>query len=326
MSRLLVVRAGFLWAAFLIGLVSTGRAQVTWDIDNTTNIGGNAVTTVRGNPTVVSTPFGNGLEFDGNDGIIVDDNPIVGETAFTMEMIFRPDPISNTANNQPRIFHVESVPGDPDGRSILEGRITETGPNASWYPDIFVLRENASPPNSLALIDATKTHPVGQWYHYAMTYDGTQLKGFIDHELVLSGSVSVPSMSDGQVSLGMRHNQVNFFVGAIAKVRFSTTALDPSEFLSLYPPGDYNRNGIVDGNDYQKWIDDFGTVVAQAGDGADGNGDGVVDAADYVFWRNSNPEIGSGAQAESLPEPSAAILFALGILALPTRTSHGNSR
>ncbi len=75
------------------------RAQVTWDIDNTTNIGGHAVTTVVGSPTVVSTPFGNGLQFD---GIIVNANPIAGAASFTIEMLFRPDPIVNSSSNQPR--------------------------------------------------------------------------------------------------------------------------------------------------------------------------------------------------------------------------------
>src|SRR5262245_63120981 len=89
-------------------------AQVTWNIDNTTNIGGNAVTTVVGSPTVVSTPFGNGLKFDGNDGIVVDTDPVAGAANFTVEMLFRPDPIVLMSSNQPRVLHLQTFPNPPD--------------------------------------------------------------------------------------------------------------------------------------------------------------------------------------------------------------------
>ena len=91
------------WAVLLVTIrllccCTAAPAQVTWNVDNTTNIGGNAVTTIVGSPTVVSTPFGDGLKFDGNDGVIVNANPIAGAANFTIEMLFRPDPIVNAAS------------------------------------------------------------------------------------------------------------------------------------------------------------------------------------------------------------------------------------
>jgi Concanavalin A-like lectin/glucanases superfamily len=327
MSRLLVVRAGIFSVAVWFSMAAAVVAQVTWDVDNTTNIGGNAVTTVVGSPTVVSSPFGNALAFDGDDGIIVDASPIAGAANFTIEMLFRPDPIENASSNQPRVLHVQSdIP--PDHRATLETRVVDD----QWYLDAFLRSErpnqsNPSIVNSLTLSDANQLHPLGQWYNFAMTYDGSQLRAYVNGQLDLpAGNLAVLPMADGQVSLGMRANQVNFFEGVIAKVRFTPSLVDPEDFLSAIVPGDYDRNGTVDATDYDKWKEEFGTVVVQPGDGADGNSNGVVDSADYVVWRNSNPELGSGAQAESLPEPCAAVLLAFGILAIPSRQTHGPDR
>lgn len=77
------------------------------------------------------------------------------------------------------------------------------------------------------------------------------------------------------------------------------------------PPGDYSGDGVVDQNDYQAWVDAFGTV----GDSpADGNGDGVVGAADYVFWRNlfESDGSGNGSTHHAIPEPAALLLLVAG--------------
>ena len=125
-------------------------------------------------------------------------------------------------------------------------------------------------------------------------------------------------MAVGQTSLGMRHNQVNFFEGVIAKVRFTPSVVNPADFMSAYAPGDYDKNGAIDGADYDKWKADFGTTVASLGDGADGNRDGEVNTADYTVWRDNLPA-GAGAASvpgESVPEPATIRLVAVGFLTL----------
>jgi hypothetical protein len=299
-------------------------AQVTWNVDNTANIGGHAVTTVIGSPTVVSTPFGNGLKFDGNDGVIVDANPIAGATTFTIEMLFRPDPIVNLSSNVPRILHVQSsIP--PDHRATLEGRIV----NGQWYLDAFLRSQrpgqaNASVVNSLTLIDATKLHPLGQWYNFTMTYDGEQLRAYLNGQLELAGPLAVLATASGQVSLGMRHNQVNFFEGVIANVRFTPSIVNSADFLSAYAAGDYDRDGAIDADDYDKWKSDFGSAVANLGDGADGNRNGTIDAADYTVWCDAFPAgAADAAWGAGVPEPTTLLLLIIG---LPTRCRKATSR
>ncbi|WP_197528683.1 lamin tail domain-containing protein [Aeoliella mucimassa] len=50
--------------------------------------------------------------------------------------------------------------------------------------------------------------------------------------------------------------------------------------------GDFDRNGLVDMDDYAMWKSQFGRQVAP-GFGADGNADGTVSLADYTLWRDN---------------------------------------
>lgn len=84
--------------------------------------------------------------------------------------------------------------------------------------------------------------------------------------------------------------------------------------ISYVRPGDYDENGIVDGDDYSLWKTSFG----QSGDAllADGNADGAVNLADYSVWRDNlgavalGPEVVAPLLTSSvvIPEPSSLIL------------------
>jgi DNA-binding beta-propeller fold protein YncE len=98
-------------------------------------------------------------------------------------------------------------------------------------------------------------------------------------------------------------------VGAIAWTRSPKTLV-----------GDFDGDGDVDPDDYDKWKSDFGKWVA-AGNGADGNGDGIVNAADYTVWRNNLSGSQDLGHAAGVPEPSAGLLAMIGLmLALGTRS------
>ncbi|MEN0109607.1 MAG: hypothetical protein AAF805_02680 [Planctomycetota bacterium] len=70
--------------------------------------------------------------------------------------------------------------------------------------------------------------------------------------------------------------------------QFLADALEAFSIGAGFAPGDYDRDGDVDADDYTVWSMAFGETGV--GLGADGNGDGVVDAADYVVWRDNAPE------------------------------------
>jgi prepilin-type N-terminal cleavage/methylation domain-containing protein len=102
-----------------------------------------------------------------------------------------------------------------------------------------------------------------------------------------------------------------------------TLAID-YQIIEAFPPGDYDRNGVVDAEDFAKWRSAFGSPVA-AGAGADGNGSGIVDAADYVVWRRHfNPA--TAAAAAAVPEPSASMLAAAAFAVAGWRRRYRPSR
>jgi hypothetical protein len=74
--------------------------------------------------------------------------------------------------------------------------------------------------------------------------------------------------------------------------------------------GDYDANGVVDGDDYAMWRNTFGSTSDFA---ADGNGNGVIDAADYSVWRMNVAHLATGSV---VPEPEFALLFLPCVVAL----------
>lgn len=91
------------------------------------------------------------------------------------------------------------------------------------------------------------------------------------------------------------------------------------EYIQVVTPsiglaGDYNDDDVVDAADYTVWRDNLGAADETS---LNGNGDGVngVDAGDYTHWKNNfgaGPGAG-GVGGAAVPEPSAAILVALGL-------------
>ena len=101
-----------------------------------------------------------------------------------------------------------------------------------------------------------------------------------------------------------------------------------------FVPGDYDRNGTVGLEDYDRWKYSFGRSVEPGAD-ADGNGDGMVDAADYVVWREvatgaaPGPELSNSvgnSQLRAVPEPATAIIgFYCLVLMLQQRSAKRRS-
>jgi hypothetical protein len=86
--------------------------------------------------------------------------------------------------------------------------------------------------------------------------------------------------------------------------------------------GDYNKNLVVDAADYTIWRDSLNSSVTP-GSGADGTGpggipDGFIDSLDYNYWKaRFGNTAGAGAiSGQSVPEPSAVLLFVVGAIAM----------
>jgi Concanavalin A-like lectin/glucanases superfamily len=192
--------------------------SVTWTIDNLKKIGGQPVTVI-GNPQVIKVAGGKAVVFDGvDDGLLVKTNPVAGAQAFTVEAVFRPD--AGGAAEQ-RWFHVQEETSDD--RILLETRLV----GKEWFLDTFI----KSGANSRPLFAENFKHPLGEWYHVALVYDGTTMRHYVDGKEELSGALTIEPLSAGSTSMGVRMNRVFWFKGAIRKARFTGRALTPKEFM-----------------------------------------------------------------------------------------------
>jgi hypothetical protein len=102
------------------------------------------------------------------------------------------------------------------------------------------------------------------------------------------------------------------------------TAMAASNVLEIVapPPGDYNRNGMVDAPDYVLWRKLLGQSNANLI--ADGNGNGKIDEGDYDIWRANFGRSVSGPQPEpptsaAIPEPSSIVVLLMTVVFMAPR-------
>lgn len=191
---------------------------VVWRIEDPGRIGG-ATPTVLGAPRAVTEDGITALRFNGaSDGLILAQNPIRGERAFTIEVRFKPDGDGPAAQ---RFVHVEDT---AQNRALIETRVT---PERQWYLDTFLYAHPREP--GLTLVDRTKLHPCDRWYWAALVYDGKTMSHFVNGTKEREGQIDYGPMVEGRTSVGVRLNQVFWFKGAIAEVRFHRRAVPAAE-------------------------------------------------------------------------------------------------
>jgi hypothetical protein len=213
------------WLHLMLGIALTGcsgntavKRQILWQIDSTSDFAGHRVT-VLGNPQVIEVPGGSAMAFDGrDDGLVVDANPLSGAGSFTVEVIFRPDPSANKAQ---RFIHMQA---NEENRVLVETRLNETN---EWFLDTFV----KSGQSEKTLQSRNHLHPLGQWYHAALTYDGVWMRHFVNGTEEKAAEVKYAPVEGGQTAIGCRLNRVFWFQGAIRKLRVTHAALSPDQFL-----------------------------------------------------------------------------------------------
>ncbi len=209
--------------------VSAARAQEkVWRFDQIDKIGG-LKTEVLGHPRVIDSPYGKAVEFGGNgDALIVPEHPLAGATAYTWEVIFRPD--GDGAQAQ-RFFHMGSqdpaTGADLDSRMLFEIRIV----NGQWCLDSFAGNKG----QQITLLNCKALHPADKWYRVTAVWDGKVMKNYVGDELQGEGPLMMEPEGPGHSSIGMRLNRVFPFKGAVFEARMVPRALKPEEFLKMPP-------------------------------------------------------------------------------------------
>ena len=209
-----------------------------WKFDeNTGNIANDSKGVNTGTITGASWKpgiVGNCLRFDGATGIVkvpskLNLNPVFG---ITMMAWARTENIVTA-----KIFQK----GDWDGHGLGIGNWN------GWGAQIRLVG------NTTEEVSWGGGFPIlNQWYHLAMTYDGQQLKLYVNGQLrsskVVTGLLYVNSRD---LSIGSDDAIQKFFKGSVDEAKFFSRALDQTEIQANFAqsPPDQDGDGVPDAND-----------------------------------------------------------------------------
>jgi hypothetical protein len=141
----------------------------------------------------------------------------------------------------------------------------------------------------------------GVWRNYSFSVAETDLTRVL-------GTKTYQATITNVVQVMLRHDPNTPSAGGSSVS--ATLGIDNVRLAAAPLPGDYNRDGEVDLDDYHTWRGLYGTT----GSAADGNLDGTVDAADYTVWRDNASNLEGGSETSSaVPEPSSLLLLAVAI-------------
>lgn len=194
--------------------------QTTWELNTVHNQVGGHPTQVLGAPKPIETSRGKAMEFDGKqDGIIVAANPLAELERFTLEVIFRPDA---SGPKEQRFVHLQEA--GSENRILIETRLTADN---RWFLDTFI----RSGETDQTLYAEKFLHPLEEWFQAALVFDGKEMRHYVNGIQEMAAPIRYQPLKAGQTSLGVRLNRVFWFKGAIRKVRFTHSALAPTDFL-----------------------------------------------------------------------------------------------
>lgn len=219
-KKLVQVVAAWTLAAGPVSADETKEA-VEWKLDNLEAIGGHPVTVV-GDPVVVEDPEGKAIEFDGvDDALFIDAHPLAGMSEFTVEIIFRP---AAGGSPEQRFFHMQE--DGSECRVMFETRLVG---KERWFLDSFINTGR----EKVALYAEGHRHALGEWHHAAMVVGAGTFKHFVNGKLELEQGLDYLVQKPGRTSIGVRINRVDWFKGAIRKIRFTPRPLAPEAFLGV---------------------------------------------------------------------------------------------
>ena len=207
--------------------------------------------------------------------------------------------------------------------SIDESRVVSITLDTLRDSRVFVISEldQTAPARvsdlSIAVRDPTDPYyvptPAGKdFLSWTEPFDNFGVKGYLVYENgVQIADVPTPAFNS------LTYDPFNLYM---VRAYDAAGNLGPSgRFLGYLPPGDYNEDARVDGDDFLLWQRELG-----AGSGplyADGNNNGVVDNGDLAIWRNNFGRSRPGA-ATPVPEPSTTMMILLATMCWKWKSSH----
>ncbi|HET8862485.1 MAG TPA: LamG domain-containing protein, partial [Solirubrobacterales bacterium] len=161
--------------------------------------------------------YGSALDFNGTNGLvkIADANDLDLTKAFTLEAWVRPDTL---AKWNPAIAKLKGGP--------LSGYLlAASGNQATPAPPAGFTANNGS----INGVNGSAALTTGTWSHLAVTYDATNLRLYLNGELLATHSAVTAQANSGELTIGYSSYLATYFDGKIDEVRVYDEALDQGE-------------------------------------------------------------------------------------------------
>ncbi|MBD3183879.1 hypothetical protein GF312_16465 [Candidatus Poribacteria bacterium] len=167
--------------------------------------------------------FGHGILFNGSDGYLSaqdSDSLDIGSEAMSIVAWLKADGWPSGWNHI-----VRKTPENP--------RIYILGVHNTSLPFIFLKTETQQVSD---IIGATSL-PDGEWIHLAMTYDGAEVKIYVNGELDASTpATGIVEASEGELRIG-RGDPAGYFSGILDEIAIFNIALDQDEIKNIMNGG-----------------------------------------------------------------------------------------
>jgi hypothetical protein len=288
-------------------------------------------------------PFPAGVEDGGgtNDDNFTEGKPIQTQlfTAMTVEMGFN----MNSIGGYQALVGKDGKPLGDDPNNEIDSpvpplKIMVRGDNYPNAIDNQLFVEWIDGDGDIHFLASGETVVAGEWNHMAFTLTDTAAELWVAGETgdyvlrdAITGEDFAGSLGPGEVTIfdptpitvgrGMWDNGVADWSDAlIDEVRFSDTALLPTEFLFVTVPfsdADFDGDDLVTGADFLIWQRNLGLGGQVNNSNGDANADGTVDDLDLADWETQygGPPPFSSSMAAAVPEPTSLILMG-GLLAV----------
>ncbi len=192
---------------------------VTWPVDRLDTVGGYHVKVV-GTPAVKDDGTGPAVCFGGeDDGLDVAINPLDLQTEFTIEVLFKPEP---GGSPRQQFFHLAD---DDGGNVLLELAVGSRGKfRLSSFSKVGDEKRDLSGPPGSQKVDT--------WYWAALTYSEETARLYLNGQEQAGDHVALRPMSHGQMGIGYRMSEENWFRGCVRELRFANAALSADRLQS----------------------------------------------------------------------------------------------
>ena len=111
-------------------------------------------------------------------------------------------------------------------------------------------------------VSSPKSYPIGSWYHFAFTREGTTVKIYVNGVLSATGTITIGTTASNSVGLGVN----NAFAGNVSDAFIYGNVLTADEIYAIYANDVYPSGALLKA----KLNDGTGTTAAdQSGNGVD---------------------------------------------------------